>query len=121
MKKRLPGRVIIEERKLTEYCLNPSHPLGKHKARVFKAAVGMTRRHSASLLSALNAAAAGNPAHPLGMDEFGQRYSVDFALQGPTGWAWVRSLWIVKAGLRPLPHLLYTKEEVMPCLKKSRF
>jgi len=31
----------IDERKLSEYCLNPSHPLGKHKARVFSASLGI--------------------------------------------------------------------------------
>jgi len=26
---------IVDIRKLRDYCLNPDHPVGKHKARVF--------------------------------------------------------------------------------------
>ena len=31
----------IDLRKLREYCLNPAHPRGRHKARVFRAALGI--------------------------------------------------------------------------------
>lgn len=33
----------IDPRKLTEYVLNPSHRTGRHKARVFKSALGIER------------------------------------------------------------------------------
>jgi hypothetical protein len=34
---KMPGghAAIVDRQKLTEYCLNPEHPRGKHKARVF--------------------------------------------------------------------------------------
>jgi len=34
---KMPGgdKAIVEREKLTGYCLNPNHPRGKHKARVF--------------------------------------------------------------------------------------
>jgi hypothetical protein len=34
---KLPGAdvAIVDVEKLTGYCLNPEHPRGKHKARVF--------------------------------------------------------------------------------------
>jgi hypothetical protein len=35
-------RTVIEIEKLPEYSLNPMHPRGKHKARVFQAALGLT-------------------------------------------------------------------------------
>ncbi|WP_372726680.1 DUF6883 domain-containing protein [Nostoc sp. TCL26-01] len=31
-----PERAIVEAEKIAGYCLNPEHPEGKHKARVFK-------------------------------------------------------------------------------------
>ena len=39
----------VDIRKLIEYCLNADHPEGKHKARVFAAALGMTVRDAEAL------------------------------------------------------------------------
>jgi len=33
---------VVDIEKLRDYCLNPLHVKGKHKARVFNAALGMT-------------------------------------------------------------------------------
>ncbi|MBW4564553.1 MAG: hypothetical protein KME32_26170 [Mojavia pulchra JT2-VF2] len=33
-----PERAIVETEKIAGYCLNPEHPQGKHKARVFQSA-----------------------------------------------------------------------------------
>jgi hypothetical protein len=35
-------RAEVDIRKLTDYCLNPEHWEGKHKARLFAAALGIT-------------------------------------------------------------------------------
>ncbi|GIL15902.1 MAG: hypothetical protein BroJett039_10750 [Chloroflexota bacterium] len=35
-------RAVIDIRKLRDYCLNPEHAEGKHKARLFSAVFGMT-------------------------------------------------------------------------------
>jgi hypothetical protein len=34
-------RAILDIRKIEEYCLNPAHPRGRHKARVFREALGI--------------------------------------------------------------------------------
>ena len=41
---RLPNadRAIVEVAKLQDYSLNPAHGVGKHKARVFRSALGFT-------------------------------------------------------------------------------
>jgi hypothetical protein len=41
---RLPNATsaILDIRKITNYCLDGDHPLGRHKARVFRAALGLT-------------------------------------------------------------------------------
>lgn len=52
---KMPGgeAAIVDRVKLTEYCLNPEHPRGKHKARVFAAALGFTAGHADELRTAL--------------------------------------------------------------------
>ena len=35
-------RAMVDIRKLRDYCLNPLHDEGQHKARVFAAALGIT-------------------------------------------------------------------------------
>jgi hypothetical protein len=35
-------RAIVEVAKLRDYCLSPTHPRGRHKARVFAASLGIT-------------------------------------------------------------------------------
>ena len=51
---RLPGgdAAIVDLDKLTGYCLNPDHPRGKHKARVFAATLGLTSEHAVILRTA---------------------------------------------------------------------
>ena len=41
---RLPNsdQLILDLRKLQDYCLSATHPRGKHKARVFREALGLT-------------------------------------------------------------------------------
>ena len=41
---RIPNaeNAMVDIRKLRDYCMNPLHPEGKHKARLFAAALGMT-------------------------------------------------------------------------------
>ncbi len=41
---KLPGgnRAVVEIAKLRDYCLNEQHPRGRHKARVFATALGLT-------------------------------------------------------------------------------
>ena len=35
------GRAVVDVAKLKDYCLNPAHEDGKHKARVFAAVLGL--------------------------------------------------------------------------------
>jgi hypothetical protein len=37
-----PHKAVVEISKLRDYSLNVDHPVGRHKARVFKAALGLT-------------------------------------------------------------------------------
>jgi hypothetical protein len=96
---KLPGgdAAIVDIQKLTGYCLNPDHPRGKHKARVF-ATLGFTAEHVDQLRAALLAAAAAGDAQPARSDHFGDRYVIEFEIRGPRASGVVRSTWIVRRG-----------------------
>ena len=91
-------RAVVDIEKLRDYCLNPEHRRGCHKARVFKASLGLTREHAKDLRKALLEAALTNNASPLLHDEYGKRYVVDFKATGPSEEAMVRSSWIIRRG-----------------------
>ena len=87
---------VVEIEKLVEYCLNPDHPRGKHKARVFLASCGLTQDQASELQAALLNAALNLDAELGAGDDYGQRYMVDLEVTGPTGTAQVRSAWIIR-------------------------
>jgi hypothetical protein len=58
-------RAILDLRKLADYCLNPAHPRGRHKARVFRDSLDMDRADASDLRARLLYAAA-NEAATLG-------------------------------------------------------
>jgi hypothetical protein len=89
-------RAVVDIEKLRNYCLNPEHRRGCHKARVFKASLGWTQDHAEDLRKVLLAAALNHDAMPLENDEYGRRYMVDFMANGPSGKAMVRSSWIIR-------------------------
>jgi hypothetical protein len=66
-------KAAVDLEKLTGYCLNPEHPRGKHKARVFAAALGLTADDAEHLRTCLLQAAIQDEATPSDLDEYGQR------------------------------------------------
>jgi len=93
-----PENAVVETRKLRDYCLSPEHPRGRHKARVFASALGLTADDSQELRQALLAAALSEKALPAEEDEYGQRYMLDFEMSTEMGSAVVRSGWMVRSG-----------------------
>ncbi len=91
-------RAVVDLAKLRDYCLNPDHPRGRHKARVFASALGLTAARAADLQTALLEAARTADASASEADEYGQRYGVEFTMSGPAGTAAVQSAWIVRTG-----------------------
>jgi len=55
MTTRLPhgDEAILDVRKIEDYCLSPSHPRGRHKARVFREALDLQRSDAAWLRDVL--------------------------------------------------------------------
>jgi hypothetical protein len=94
---RLPGseRAFIDIQKLRDYCLNPAHPRGRHKARVFLASLGLGQADAGVLCDYLASAARTQEAQALESDEFGDRCVVDFECLHAERRASIRSGWIV--------------------------
>ncbi|HEY1337696.1 MAG TPA: hypothetical protein VGF59_09315 [Bryobacteraceae bacterium] len=90
-------RAIVDLAKLTDYCLNSQYEFGKHKARVFESALGLTRADAAFLCKQLLAAASGDAAE-VGRTEFGVLYVIDFEIRTSLAEATIRSGWIVSRG-----------------------
>jgi len=96
---------VVDRHKLVDYCLNEEHPRGKHKARVFAAALGFTSAHADELRARLLVAAATEDAHRGAADRYGHRYVLDSDITGPNGaTVVVRSSWIIRRG-ETAPHL----------------
>ncbi len=96
-------RAVVDIRKLRDYCLNPSHRTGKHKARMF-IALGITIQDAETLRERLLSAVRAYDAL-LGLkDDYGQRYQVDFPLEWQGKRALIRSAWIIEPN-KPYPRL----------------
>jgi|SRR5579863_1887534 len=97
---KLPGgaHAIVEISKLRDYCLDPHHPRGRHKARVFVSALGLKQSDADFLRAALLDAAVEENAVPGEADEYGARFMVDFPVTNGDREAMVRSAWILLEG-----------------------
>ena len=90
------GRAIVDIGKLRDYCLNPNHPEGRHKARVFRASLGIGQEYAdwlaAKILQCLpEAVLAGFESTP-----YGERYDVDMSISNGAKEVVVRTGWIVR-------------------------
>lgn len=95
---------VVDIRKLRDYCLNPLHEEGKHKARLFMAALGMTIADAEALQSILLQAVYTTEVKVGRGDTYGQRYIMDFFLTWRGKQERIRSGWIIEYG-SPVPRL----------------
>jgi hypothetical protein len=91
-----PERAIVEMDKIAGYCLNPQHPDGKHKARVFKSALDLDINNALELRTALLEAVITYDAVPVASNAYGQKYIIDFPLTRLNKQAIIHSVWIVR-------------------------
>lgn len=91
-----PERAVVNITKLRDYCLDPEHLRGKHKARVFAATLGLTADDAEELRVALLDAAMTNEATLGEADIYGQRYTLDLTMEKEDKQATIRSCWIVR-------------------------
>jgi hypothetical protein len=97
---KLPGAdsAVVDIVKVRDYCLNPSHPRGRHKARIFAAILGLSQGDAGFLARELLRTALEGSAIEGEADEYGQRYIIDFELRLNDRRAVVRSAWIIRRG-----------------------
>ena len=91
-------KAIVPLEKLRGYSLDSSHPVGKHKARVFASALGMTGEDAPRLREMILQAVLTNEAVEARTNEHGTRYAVDFQTLGLKGEVTIRTAWIIDAG-----------------------
>lgn len=87
---------FIDIDKLRAYVLNPAHPEGRHKARVFLAALGISATDAAWLADEIRSQLSTCEAVPGVADEYGTRFQVDVALGRESRVAQVRTAWIIR-------------------------
>lgn len=88
----------IDPNKITAYAMNPDHPVGKNKYRVIHSATGLEPADAVRIEQQIrDGVRAGTPI--LGRpDQYGQRWTIDVPLTGPSGTIVVRTAWIVDVG-----------------------
>ena len=96
-------RAVVDIRKLRDYCLNPLHDEGKHKAWLF-AALGLNANDAEALRDILLQVVKTHEARLGRRDAYGQRYLVDFFLIWRGKRTLIRSGWIIEHG-RDTPRL----------------
>ncbi len=72
---------VVDIRKLRDYCLNPEHDEGKHKARLFLSILGITADNAEELRQILLQTVKTQEVRLGRRDEFGQRYTLYLTLE----------------------------------------
>ena len=96
---RLPNieRAVLDIRKIEDYCLNRAHPRGRHKARLFRELLGVTRGDATWLRGVLLRGVWDTESIELAADAFGSRWRVDVPVSRQGRSVTVRTVWIVRA------------------------
>jgi hypothetical protein len=91
-----PEQAIIDSQKLSGYCLNPNHPDGQHKARVFQSVLGLKKETEEELRSALRESLIQNNAIFDKKNQYGNKYIIDFPMTRDNQQAIIHSVWIIR-------------------------
>lgn len=94
----------ISMQKLIGYCLNLEHPSGKHKARVFESALGVTAENADILRELIQAAAVEGEIVQQDSTAFGQVFKVDWIVPDTNGIE-LRTIWEITTK-NPNPRLI---------------
>jgi len=95
-------KALVDPAKLTDYCLNPNHPRGKHKARIFLAKAGFGQKDAERLLQLILDAVMTTEAREEKATVYGRRFIVDFPHRVDEQFTYVlsfvtiRSAWIIR-------------------------
>lgn len=95
---------LVPMEKLVNYCLNPDHPRGKDKARVFASVLGFTQNSASQLAALVQQAAVNGEVTKETITVFGRYYRVDWAIPLRTDVA-LRTIWEIVTG-EEIPRLV---------------
>jgi uncharacterized protein DUF6883 len=91
-------RAVVPRDKLEDYLLDPEHEIGRHKARVFAAALGIGRRDWEYLRDQLLAGVLDAPTQSVRETRWGALYEVTILVEGLNGQTrQVMTVWLVAA------------------------
>jgi Domain of unknown function (DUF6883) len=97
-----PADAVVEEKKLTEYALNPDHKDGGDKARWFLAALGIQQQDWRHLAGQLRLGLPRAVPEEVRSTDYGLRYSIVTTVSGLNGaTARVRSVWEIRSNAAP--------------------
>jgi hypothetical protein len=91
-------RAVVDIAKLRAYSLNPTPDVGKHKARVFRAVLGLTIDDAEWLRERVLEATVEGEAMAGPSSIFGQKHILDFSLTCGARSAKIRTAWIIEYG-----------------------
>ncbi len=89
-------RAIIGDDKLHQYCLNPGHSEGSHKAYLFSKLLGISQNNSEELREILRGI---NDTEQVAFhrpNEYGMLYYIDSMITRPERTFRIRTIWIVR-------------------------
>ena len=66
---------------IRDYCLNPEHPRGKHKAKVFQSSLGLTTENTEEVIAQIKNKVVELDCMKGETDEYGQRFTVDIEIE----------------------------------------
>jgi hypothetical protein len=93
-------RAVIDIRKLRDYGLNPNHPEGKHKARVFLEKLNLNAEDAERLLKLIMEAILVGEATEQRPTSYGRRFIVDFQVKWEEKFVvtlvTIRTAWIIR-------------------------
>ena len=93
-----PERAVVDEAKVRDYLLSPSHPVGRFKAAFFWA-LGFSADDWRSLSEALLTMGRTGAATEGQVSPFGRKFEIRATLTGPSGrQATVVTIWMVSNG-----------------------
>ena len=100
-------KAVVPLEKLRDYALDPNHPVGKNKARVFKSALGMERGHADVLAEILKASLSRSPAVRGLKQEYGDHWITYHEIVGLSGNpVVVTAVWIYRVEQVDVPVLI---------------
>ncbi len=97
---RLPNseRAVVDIAKLRDYCLDATHPRGRHKARAFGGALNLIAADAGDLRNAILASVQLAVAVETDADELGSRFTAVITVSRRGRSAGVRTAWIIRRG-----------------------